>query len=256
MQDKITANNLHSGATYFFEGARLLSHPQLRKYILIPLIVNCVIFAVLTGIIISQFDALTQFDWHLPEWLDILEKALKWVIWFLVVVILVIAYGYLFNVLTNIIAAPFYGLLAQKTEALLTGQAPVDEPLAKMIPRTLLREMQKLLYFVSRGIFVLLLMVLVGTIPLLNLMVPLIGTLWSAWSMTLQYADYPADNHQTRFALLRRQLRHRKYSSVGFGCTVMGCSMIPVLNIIAMPAAVIGGTVFWLNEIQALQDID
>lgn len=71
--------------------------------------------------------------------------------------------------------------------------------------------------------------------------------------MSIQYVDYSADNHQTEFVTLRKMLRKRRYSSVGFGGTVMLCSMVPVLNIIAMPAAVIGGTLFWVNEIKGLK---
>ncbi|MCR6650667.1 MAG: EI24 domain-containing protein [Cellvibrionaceae bacterium] len=135
----------------------------------------------------------------------------------------------------------------------MTGIPVADEPLLKMIPRTLLREMQKLLYFISRGIFIFLVMLLLGLTFILNIFVPVVGILWSAWSMSIQYVDYAADNHQTEFVTLRKMLRKRRYSSVGFGGTVMLCSMVPVLNIIAMPAAVIGGTLFWVNEIKGLK---
>lgn len=253
MLKELPSNNLSSGVGYFFAGVRMLLRPELRQYILIPLLVNVVIFVALTTLAIQYFDSFTNVDWHLPEWLDFLEKTLKWVAWFLLVVILIIGYGYTFNILTNIIAAPFYGLLAQKTEALLTGEPVDDEPWLKMIPRTVLRELKKLFYFLTRGIFILLLMVLLGTIPLLNLMVPVVGTLWSAWCMAIQYVDYAADNHQSDFRRLRKKLRRQKYSSIGFGGTVMGCSMIPIVNIVVMPAAVVGGTLYWTRELRNLQ---
>lgn len=252
MLKKTPCNSISCGAGYFFAGVRMLLRPELRKYILIPLLVNCFIFIALTTILVQQFDSFTSINWHLPEWLDFLEKTLKWVVWFLLVVVLVIAYGYTFNIVTNIIAAPFYGLLAQKTETLITGIAVDDEALLKMIPRTIGREFKKLLYFITRGIFILLIMVLLGTIPLLNFSVPVVGTLWSAWCMAIQYVDYSADNHQTDFRRLRKKLRKQKYSSIGFGGTVMGCSMIPFVNILAMPAAVVGGTLFWTQELRNL----
>lgn len=245
-------NHLVAGAYYLIQGAKLLSHPKLRNYILLPLIVNCIIFATLTGFVFSYFDAIAQLD-LVPEWLNFLEKALNWVIWFLLAVVILISYGYAFNILTGLFASPFYGLLAQRTEEVITGVAVAEEPLLKMILRTLFREVTKLLYFISRGIFIILLMLLVSTIPILNLLVPVIGTLWSAWSMALQYADYAADNHQTDFSLLRKKLRHCKYSSTGFGGMVMMLSMIPIVNIIALPAAVIGGTLYWLNELEELE---
>lgn len=253
MHAPLSRNSLISGARYFARGLRLLLHPQLRWFVLVPIAINCVLFVVLTTVLLQYFSHIG--DWHLPlpEILQFLEKTLKWVAWFLVVVVLLIAYGYSFNIITNIFAAPFYGVLSQKVEELVTGQPVADEPLIKMIPRTMLRELQKLLYFITRGIFVFLVMLLLGLTFILNFLVPVVGTLWSAWSMAIQYVDYAADNHQTDFAMLRKMLRKRRYSSIGFGGTVMACSMVPFFNIIAIPAAVIGGTLFWVNEIKGLQ---
>ncbi len=243
-------NHLATGAAYFFSGARLMFHPGLRPYLIVPLVINCLLFFGLTYLLFSYLDSFMQWDFNLPAWLEFLEKTLRWVAWILIVVILVITYGYTFNIITNIIAAPFYGLLAQKTEELVQGTLPADEPLHRLIPRVTAREIQKLLYFIIRGVIVFLCLILLGTIPLLNLAIPVVGALWTAWSMAIQYSDYPADNHQVSFSRLRKKLRKSPYSSIGFGGTVMGISMIPVLNIIAMPAAVTGGTLFWLHELQ------
>jgi CysZ protein len=253
MHPELTRNNLASGARYFFRGLRLLLHPRLRLFVLIPLAINCLLFAVLTTLLVQYFDQLTQWDLPLPAILQFLEKTLKWVAWLLIVVVVLIGYGYSFNIITNILAAPFYGLLSQRTEEMLTGIECPDEPLLQMIPRTIFRELRKLLYFVTRGIFILLVMILMGLTFIFNFLAPLLGVLWSAWSMSIQYVDYAADNHRTDFAAVRKLLRKRRYSCIGFGGTVMGCSMVPILNIIAMPAAVIGGTLFWVNEVKGLQ---
>lgn len=253
---KVQLNNAASGASYFIKGLRMLWRPELRKYILIPFIVNCILFIALTALFIQYYDTLTHWDSSLLPpwlaWLGFLEKILKWIFWVLITALLLIGYGYGFNMITNIFAAPFYGLLAQRTEEIITGNKGLEEPLYKMVPRTVTREAQKLLYFIIRGIFVLLLVFLLGTIPLLNFLAPIVALLWGAWSMALQYVDYSADNHQTPFRRLRKKLRKRIYSSVGFGGMVMGCSMIPFVNIIAMPVAVIGGTMFWVNELKGL----
>jgi CysZ protein len=253
MHPELSRNSLLSGARYFVRGLALLLHPKLRWFVLVPIAINCVLFVGLTTLLFQYFGQLA--DWHLPlpEILQFLEKTLKWVAWFLIVVVLLITYGYSFNIITNIFAAPFYGVLSQKVEELVTGNVVEDEPLISMIPRTMMRELKKLLYFITRGIFVFLVMMLLGLTFILNFLVPVVGTLWSAWSMAIQYVDYAADNHQTDFVVLRKMLRKRRYSSIGFGSAVMACSMVPLFNIIAMPAAVIGGTLFWVNEIKGLQ---
>ncbi|WP_045857247.1 sulfate transporter CysZ [Teredinibacter purpureus] len=244
-------NNLLTGAHYFFQGVRLLWHPQLRAYILVPLLVNIFLFIFLTSALISYLDMFTNgmyfdvADWLRPA-VDFLLKLLG----IILVVLILIIYAYSFNIITNIIAAPFYGLLAEKAEHLLTGEKPEPESLATMIPRVFKREIKKLLYFIIRGILVMLIMLLIGlVIPFGGLLAPLIGLAWSAWCMTIQYADYPADNHRCSFTRVRNRLSDSMYSSFGFGGMITACSLIPLVNIFAMPAAVTGGTIFWLNEL-------
>lgn len=247
--------HLVRGAHYFVAGIKLLLRPELRHYLVVPLAVNLLIFGLLTYWLYTYVSGLTALDWQLPVWLDFLEKLFKWIAWFLISAILLISYGYSFNLITGFLAAPFYGLLAQRTEELLTGQPLPDESLLGMVPRTLVRELHKLWYFLLRGALVLLLMLLLATIPLLNVLAPVLGLLWGAWCMAIQYADYPADNHRTPFRLLRKRLRRRRYSSLGLGGAVMAASMVPLLNVIAMPAAVTGGTLLWVHELRHLRRV-
>jgi CysZ protein len=111
--------------------------------------------------------------------------------------------------------------------------------------------MVKLWYFLSRSLLVGLGLFFLAWIPLVNLLVPLLALLWGAWVMTLQYVDYPADNHQLPFTHLRRQLKQQRFSTTGLGSTIMLGSMIPVINIFVMPIAVAAGTLLWVNELQA-----
>lgn len=240
-------NNLLSGASYFVEGVKLIWHPKLRVYILVPLLVNICLFVLLTGTLVHfTGGAIETVMAELPSWL----APLAWLAWIIIGVLLLIVYGYSFNMITNILAAPFYGFLAQKAEEIITGQPLPEESLWKMVPRVMGRELSKLIYFLTRGIIITLVILLLATIPLVNFLAPVIGIAWGAWSMTIQYSDYPADNHQRSFKILRKKLWTKAFSSFGFGGMVMGCSIIPVVNIFAMPAAVVGGTLFWLNELK------
>ncbi len=243
-------NNWFTGARYMIDGAKLLWHPKLRIYILVPLLINCVLFFVITATALSYYWALVNAgNSFIPSWLQPILAPLEWFVWFIIGVVFLIGYAYVFNIITNIIAAPFYGLLAESAEKLLTGKKLPSEPLGKMLFRVFGRELSKLLYFLGRGILVLLVMVLVGFIPIIQVAAPLIGLIWGAWSMSIQYADYSADNHQLSFSDMCKVLGVKLRSSLGFGGCIMGCSVVPILNIFAMPAAVTGGTLFWLNEL-------
>lgn len=244
----LSQNNLAAGIFYFREGLRLIWRPELRLYIVVPLLVNCVLFVALTSVLVHFYGGLLDSLLHtLPSWL----APLAWIAWIVFGILMLIVYGYSFNMITNIIAAPFYGLLAAKAEFLLTGVEPPEESLGKLIPRVFVREIAKLLYFLSRGIIVVLLVLFLATIPGLNLLSPVVGVAWGAWSMSVQYADYAGDNNQLGFKPLRNCLWNKKYSSMGFGGIIMLVSIIPVLNIVAMPVAVVGGTLFWLRELKS-----
>ncbi|WP_185234955.1 sulfate transporter CysZ [Teredinibacter franksiae] len=252
MLDALPKNSFFSGAQYFIQGVKLLWHPQLRPYILVPLVVNIFLFVALTSILISYLGMFTGgISFDVADWLKPVVDFFLALLGFVLIVLVLIIYGYSFNIITNIIAAPFYGLLAEKAEHLLSGKRPAPESLSSMIPRVFKREIKKLLYFIFRGMLVILIMLLVGfAIPGVGgLLAPLIGLAWSAWCMTIQYADYPADNHRCSFTRVRNKLWNSLYSSFGFGGMITACSVIPIVNIVAMPAAVTGGTLFWLNEL-------
>lgn len=234
---------------YFLAGARLIVKPGFRRFILIPLLINLVIFVVVT---IALFNAFGDFfaqvlEWS-PSWLD----WFAWILWPLVAFVFLVVYGYSFNIITNFLAAPFFGLLAEKIETHLTGVAPPDEPWGQLIPRTLQREAVKLWYFVSRGLLVLIIFVALFFIPGANLLGLLIGVIWSCWCMAVQYSDYPADNHQLSFRELRRRLNKKQLTSYSYGGIILLGSMVPVLNIFVTPIAVAGATLYWVKEVKHL----
>src|SRR5690606_27162838 len=127
------------------EGIHLLWRRELRPYILVPLAVNLLLFAVLTIALFHYFGALLEWLQNfLPTWLE----WLAWLAWVVLGAMVLLVYGYSFNLITTIIAAPFYGLLAEKVEVLVTGKGPPPESLLRMVPRVTWRELVKLTYFV------------------------------------------------------------------------------------------------------------
>ncbi|MCV6613772.1 MAG: sulfate transporter CysZ [Cellvibrionaceae bacterium] len=240
-------NHVGKGAEYILSGATLMLHRKLRIFILVPILVNLLIFALTTATLFAKFSSATEWlTGFLPDWLSFLA----WFISGIVIMFILLIYGYSFSILTNIIAAPFYGILAEKVEELVTGQEVETEPLAQMIPRTLLRELGKLWYFISRGLVLMIGLFFLSFIPLLNFLVPVISFLWAVWTISVQYVDYPADNHKTPFKDLRGRLWGKKFSTLGLGGMATLGAMIPVLNIFILPAAVCGGTLYWVNELR------
>lgn len=231
---------------YFMEGAKLIAKPGLRQFILIPLLANVLIFIVLTIFLLQLFgDTYRDIVAMVPNWL----VWFTWLLWPILAAVFLLIYGYSFNLITNFIAAPFFGVLAEKIEAERTGNAPPDQPWAQLIPRTIERELVKLWYFLTRGALVFLVFIALIFLPGVNILGTVLITLWGAWCMAAQYSDYPADNHQLSFKELRARLHRAPLTSYSFGGLVLAGSMIPLLNIVVTPIAVAGATLYWIDEL-------
>jgi CysZ protein len=239
--------NIGNGAHYLVRGAKMLGHPSLRPFVIVPLAVNIAIFASLLTLGISAIsDTLDSWIAAIPDWLSFL----RWLVWPIVYIGLALVSGYLFTAVAILVASPFMGLLAEKAEELITGEA-VAGPEGLMgalalFPRAIVRELLKFTYYLPLVLMVL----LASVIPLVNALTPLLWFLLGAWMMSVQYVDYPMDNHLLDFADVKEALRGRRLSSLGFGGLVALASGIPLVNFFVMPAAVCGATLFWCEELR------
>ncbi|HAB02945.1 MAG TPA: sulfate transporter CysZ [Pseudomonas sp.] len=234
-----------SGPQYLREGLKLVLSPGLRLFVLLPLTINLLLFGGLIYFAGHQFslwlDALMP---TLPDWLSFLS----YILWPLFVALLVLMVFFTFTLVANVIAAPFNGFLAEKVEVVVRGQDPFPAfswgELVAMVPRTFGREMRKLGYFLPRaiGLFIL------SLIPVVNVIAAPLWLLFGVWMMAIQYIDYPADNNKMSWQDMLAWLRQKRWQSLGFGGITYLALLIPVVNVLMMPAAVAGATLFWVRE--------
>ncbi|WP_312441984.1 MULTISPECIES: sulfate transporter CysZ [Stutzerimonas] len=234
-----------SGPQYLREGLRLVLSPGLRLFVILPLTVNVLLFFGLIWFAVGQFSGwVDTFMPNLPTWLAFLE----YILWPLFVMLVVLMVFFSFTMLANIIAAPFNGFLAEKVEVVVRGEdaAPPFSwaELLAMLPRTIGRELRKLGYFAPRALALLVL----SFIPVLNLVAAPLWLLFGVWMMAVQYIDYPADNNKLSWADMMGWLRQRRWQSLSFGAVTYAALLVPVLNLLIMPAAVAGATLFWVRE--------
>lgn len=234
-----------SGPQYLREGLKLVLSPGLRLFVLLPLAINLILFVALIGFAIDQFSGwLASLMGSLPGWLSFLD----FLLWPLFVILLLLMVFFTFTLLANIIAAPFNGFLAEKVEVVVRGADNFPPfswaELLAMVPRTLKRELRKLSYFLPRAIGLLLL----SLIPGLNLIATPLWLLFGVWMMAVQYIDYPCDNHKVSWDDMLAWLRAKRWQSLGFGGITYLALLIPFVNILMMPAAVAGATLFWVRE--------
>jgi len=216
----------------FLQGLKLLAKPELRKYLIIPIIINMILYS--AAITLGYFyiaDLITQF---IPSWLLWLE----WLIWPLFFISFSLIGFFTFTVVANLLAAPFYSQLSVKTLELISGEP--NTAVEQKVSQVILAEIGRMVYLLSRMLPLLILFI----IPGINLIAPFVWALFGAWGMGLEFMAYPLENKGLLFAQQKEQAKARRVSVISFGgLTVLGLS-IPLLNLIVGPAAVIGATVY------------
>ena len=242
-------NNPITGISYLIKALPFLTKPGIKSYGIIPLLINIFFFS------IGIYFGFTYFGEYMDKFLDtsgmwswvasIVEfiKPLLYVVFGLALLVLIF---YTFSIVANIVAAPFNSLLAEATEKHLTGSALDDssgfkQVMKELIP-TILMEIRKLIYMILWSIPFLFMLFF---IPIIG---PIIWFLFTAWMMSLQYMDYPMGNHQLSFAQQRALQGKNRLFSMGFGGITMGASMVPFVNFIVMPTAVIAATLIWVEQ--------
>ncbi|MGM0517286.1 MAG: sulfate transporter CysZ [Pseudomonadota bacterium] len=227
------------GIGYWIAGFRLMWTPGLRRFTLIPLLINILLF-VLAGWMLLEYSG-GWIDGLLPDWLDFLY----WVLMPVLVLGLLLVTFFSFTLVANLIAAPFNAVLAARVEAHLTGEPPRGDDAGMLAgaAQAFAGEVGRLLYLAAWAIPLLILWL----IPGINLVAPFAWFLFSAWMMSLEYVDNPAGNHGLSFREQRRRLRQRPALTLGFGSLMTLMTMVPVANFLAMPVGVCGATRMWVE---------
>lgn len=234
-----------TGASYFIQGFVMLLKPGIRGFVIIPMLINLLIFSLLIWLGIYQFDILLEYIMsNLPEWLQWLD----WLLWplFLIAFLLV---GFTFSLhLALLVAAPFNGALSEAVERELDPSTVLPETswgeIAKGVGPAIISEAGKFGYFVARAVP----LTALFFIPGLNILAPAIWIIFGAWMLALEYSDYPLSNHGLLFKHSKEVVKEKRLVAFGFGGASLFCTVIPLLNFFAMPAAVAGATIMYIEE--------
>ena len=236
---------LLKGLTYVFKGFTLLGSKGIRPFVVVPLLINIVLFSIAIWFISHQLEAVMTH--LLPSWLS----WLKWLLWPIFAIVFFFIIFYTFSIIANIIAAPFNAILSERIENKLKG-LPIPEfqgykSIPKLIAKTFKSEAQKLLYMAKW--FILLLIVTI--IPAINIISPAAWIIFGSWLIAIEYLDYPMGNHELYFKEELLILRKNRLIALGFGWGIAILTSVPFFNFLAMPIGVSGATALWVDKLSA-----
>lgn len=232
------------GTLYPLRAMNLLLQPGVRRFVMLPLGINFIVFSLFFTFGLFSFSAwIDTLSPSIPEWLQWIE----WLLWPLFVVALLVLGFFLSLLLASLIATPFNDMLATAVEQHLGALPPRDDAwldaLRDIVP-TLLHELRKLAYIALLAIPCLLLFV----IPVVNVLAPPLWLLFGSWMLALEYLDIPMGNHRLHFAALHRHMKQQRALCLGLGVSLMLLTVVPVLNFFTMPIAVAAATQLFVEN--------
>ncbi len=251
-------DDFFTGIKYFLRGYGLINRSGVRRYFLIPTLINIVVYTALIWIASAQFD--TLMGWLLADasawsagdswWAGVVNffiSIIRGLLWLVFAIALIIITFFTFTIVANLLGAPFNGLLSARVEGKLSGTSTGSaESVLAGIWATTRSELRKYLYF----IFLAILIFIITLIPVVNIISPVLWLLFFAWIQSVEYLAYPMENHGQRFKEVRVTIRKRRMLALGFGAAATVAAMIPLVNFVLMPVAVAGATALWLERIK------
>lgn len=225
------ASNPFTAAGFLLRGIRLLPNPKLRLFVVIPVLVNIVLYG--TALALGYYYVDMLIARFIPESL----QWLSWILWPLFFISFFIAAFFTFTVLANLIASPFYGILAARTLAVISGRSHIEE---QPMLRVVAAELRRMLYIMTRMLPLLILFF----IPVINIVASFALSLFGAWCLAMEFMAYPLENDGLLFDEQKRLLKGVWPGALSFGALTMIGLTVPVVNIIVGPAAVIGSTIY------------
>jgi len=239
-------SNFSRGFLYPFRaGGFIKKHPVLLKYMIMPFLINIVVFsgAVYWGL--SFFNGIVVQ--YIPQGDAWYWAVLSYFLWSVAILITMVLVFFTFTVVGAIVASPFNDILSERTEELLTG-IPNNE---RFSIRIFLRDSVNSVVDESKkiSIFVILMVLLLplNFVPGGSLPYSVFTVLLTVFFLVVEYTGYVFYRKHLTFRDQRRFISSEKFLMLGFGTGVMGVLAVPFLQLCCIPLGVVGATQLWYD---------
>ncbi len=237
-----------AGAFFYpFRGLRFLTrHPRLVGLVAVPVAINTLLFGLFAWFAGSRFGQ--WLDRMLPQGEGWWWALLYYLAAFVGAVILLVVIVYAFALVGNLILAPFNDLLSERVERIYTGTT-LDEPFrlgafVRDMGRSFQAALGRMALYLAGFGLVLALNLIPGLGSVASaVLAPLVAFFFLGW----EYLDYSLERWRLPFGAKRRAVFHNAPAVVAFGCGASLLLMIPLLNLLAIPVCVVGGTLLFCD---------
>ena len=240
-QHLIGEKSFANGFFYPFRGAKLvIRNPRLYGYILIPFLINTLIFSgalylgyqFFNGFVLEQIPQGEEWYWAI----------LYYLAWFVAAIGTSVLVFFSFAIVGNLIASPFNDILSEKVELLLGGSEINENSWRDIISdswKIIKEEAKRMAAFAA----LMILLIPINFVPGFGQIVyTVLSSLLLIFFLTVEYFSYPLYRKSLTFKDQRKYIFSHKLLSFGFGCGVFCLLAIPLLQLMTIPLSVVGST--------------
>lgn len=252
------------GATYPLRALFIfLKHPRLIQYIVIPILLNILVaIALYSGLLYFGWQIVDGIESDLAQWINQLIASLpQWlgfltylvsgsmiIIRSILVVILLIATGFLLTQFGVLLGAPWYGQLSEQLEKYRTGKVELIElNIVSDLGRAILYELKKLVLIALVGVP----LILINLFPGIGTLLSSIGSfILTATIVCLDFLDSCLERRRLKFRHKLKIVYQTLPASGSFALVCLGLISIPLVNLVTIPLCVASGTLFICDRLQ------
>lgn len=229
-----------------FRAARLLvARRDLWPYVVVPALVNVVLFVGFVTLFWLNLDTVVGWLWSPPAveaWYDWLFR-LAWYLLLALVGVLSAGLSYVLALLVGgLVAGPFRDALSARSERILLGTDEVPDDGDTLLAGTL-RGLASDLLVIGAYCTVMVPVVLLNLVPAVgSVAASLLGTVVSALFLAFEFSSDPLGRRGRGLSERVALIDERRPMALGFGVGTSLLLWIPFLNFLTIPVAVVAGT--------------
>jgi len=231
-----------AGAAFLPRGIGLFVRTRgVRLLGILPVLIAAAVVATLLGAVVAFVDeaaaALTPFA---DGWSESARTGARVLVGLALVggstMFLVVA----FAALTSLIGQPFYERVSERVERRLGGVPAVPQPpWWRSLPRATAESAALLALLACCSLPLLLL----GFVPVLGqTAVPVVAALVSGFFLAVELFAIPLERRGLRLRARLAFVWHHRRFTVAFGVATFGLFLVPLMNVLALPGAIVGAT--------------
>jgi len=229
------------GALIFLQGLQnLLARAELRSVLWRMIGLLFVLMVILTGGVFWLVDYVANL-W-IPEGDAWYWQVISWLVWVMALLLALLCGVFSFVTLGSAAAAPWLDLLARRTEQRAGSElVEQDAGWASLVVHSLANSVRPLIG-----------LMLWGVAALLFFWLPPVATaLWAYGGirfLSFELIDTPASRRNWDFSARKKQLNDKRWFYFGFSGLALLLLMVPLVNLLVIPAAVVGLSQYLATE--------